>query len=396
VNLKVEDSQTPEPARLPVELKLGQNRLGGSLALPEPAEQSPPESGSADFAPLSNAHPITLTVGVQVIELLEPEPPRIADTYVLETLTASPALPVVTTELDLSSPPAEPVAEPSPAPDFSEPLADISIEPRFVAESPIQVEELPHAAPAAPHPALVADIQVPDRKPAATIIAPPPELDPADTLFKIGDSLRDAGRLDESIVLYRQALSLRPDLSGAHGSLGCVLQQKGRFEEAIAAYSHALALSPASPQICNNMGSALRAIGRFDEAIACYRKALALRQEFSEAWYNMGIALQDQGNLAEAIDAYQRAIALRPADTEAHCRLGSALHSNGKLEEAIISYRHALSLRPDFAASQFNLANALRDQGKREEAIAAYRQTLAIKSDFVEAQNNLLDLAFPQ
>lgn len=46
------------------------------------------------------------------------------------------------------------------------------------------------------------------------------------------DSARDAGKLDEAIQLYDQAIALRPQFAAAHYEKGDVLSRKGLFTEA--------------------------------------------------------------------------------------------------------------------------------------------------------------------
>ena len=62
--------------------------------------------------------------------------------------------------------------------------------------------------------------------------------------FNLGKALAVAGRLDEAVVAYRQAIGLKPDYSMAHLNLGCVLGEQGHLDEAIAACRRAIELKP--------------------------------------------------------------------------------------------------------------------------------------------------------
>ena len=45
--------------------------------------------------------------------------------------------------------------------------------------------------------------------------------------FNLGNALAGAGRLDEAIVAYRQAIGLKPDYAMAHFKLGCGPRRAG-------------------------------------------------------------------------------------------------------------------------------------------------------------------------
>jgi tetratricopeptide (TPR) repeat protein len=56
--------------------------------------------------------------------------------------------------------------------------------------------------------------------------------------------LWQAGRIQEAIKHYEQALLIKPDYADAHYNLGGALGQAGRMQEAIGQYEQALRLKP--------------------------------------------------------------------------------------------------------------------------------------------------------
>ena len=56
-------------------------------------------------------------------------------------------------------------------------------------------------------------------------------------------ALAGAGRLDEAIAHYEQALRLAPDFAEAHSDLALALRQAGRMSEADAHYQEATRLN---------------------------------------------------------------------------------------------------------------------------------------------------------
>lgn len=54
------------------------------------------------------------------------------------------------------------------------------------------------------------------------------------------------------------------------------LLDAGKFEEALNFFDQALLLNQNDPELWNHKGVALRSMGRYDEAMECFNKALEL------------------------------------------------------------------------------------------------------------------------
>ena len=80
------------------------------------------------------------------------------------------------------------------------------------------------------------------------------------------DALRNAGRCEEAVAPYRQAISLLPDQLSAHLNLGICLAELERFDEAYAVFERARLLAPENPKVHNNLGTLAARLGRLDEA----------------------------------------------------------------------------------------------------------------------------------
>ena len=84
-----------------------------------------------------------------------------------------------------------------------------------------------------------------------------------------------AGRLDEAVACYRQALLLKPDLAAAHNNLGNALCEQGKPEEAEASYRRALALQPELGRARTTISAPCFMSGtRWDEAVAVIARRL--------------------------------------------------------------------------------------------------------------------------
>jgi superkiller protein 3 len=207
--------------------------------------------------------------------------------------------------------------------------------------------------------------------------------------LNLGRALREQGKQDEAIAVFRQTLILEPKYAEAEDGLGVALSKQGKLDEAIAAYRRALALDPKYVAAYSNLGAVMFEQGKLTEAITAFRQALDLDSKYALGYLNLGVALAKQDKLDEAIVAFRRALALEPKDARAHYNLGVTLDKQGRREEAIAAYRQTLALDPKAALAHYNLGHALAVQDKLDEAIAAYRSAIELKPDYAEAHCNL-------
>jgi tetratricopeptide (TPR) repeat protein len=213
----------------------------------------------------------------------------------------------------------------------------------------------------------------------------------AEECDNLGAALAQAGRVQEAIRQYEQALRLKPDFAEAHNGLGAALAQAGKIEEAIEQYEQALRIKPDFAEACNNIGAALVQAGRVQEAIGRFEQALRIKPDFAEVHYSLGDALLQLGRVREAIGRFEQALRIKPDFAEADYRLGLSLGQVGKIEEAIEHYEQALRIKPDHAEAHNNLGVALEQTGRVQEAIGHYEQALRLKPDFAEAHYDLGD-----
>ena len=216
--------------------------------------------------------------------------------------------------------------------------------------------------------------------------------DYARTHYNLGIALGQVGKLADAIAHYEQALRIKPDYAEAHNSLGAALWQAGRIQEAIGHYEQALRIKPDYAEAHNNLGTVLAGQGRVSEAIAEYAAALRIKPDHAEAHHDLGIVLAGQGRVEEAIAEYRASLRIKPDNVEARNNLGVALASQGRVSEAIAEYAAALRIKPDYAEAHYDLGVAFEQEGRIQEAVGHFEQALRIKPDYAEAQNRLARL----
>jgi len=188
-----------------------------------------------------------------------------------------------------------------------------------------------------------------------------------------------AGRLDEAVACYHQALMLKPDLAAAHNNLGNALCEQGKLEEAETSYRQALALQPNLASAHNNLGTVLWEQGKLDDAAACYRHALSLEPDYFEAHNNLGTVLREMDRPEEAEASIRRALVLAPGFSPALDNLGSLLGDQGRLDEASAVYRRLLEINPEDSDGLNGLARVLAAQGDAGNALEAVHRSLRIR-----------------
>jgi protein O-mannosyl-transferase len=205
----------------------------------------------------------------------------------------------------------------------------------------------------------------------------------------LGAALIFAGRPDESIEHFQQAILLTPDYADPHYNMGLLLSKKGLFQEAIDHYNKALMINPHYPVAHNNLGFALFQTGRYKEAIDHYNQALLLDPYLPDAHYNLGFVFFKMGRVQDAIKQFEEALALKPDYIDTLNNLGSALIQAGRPDEAIRHLRQALFLKPDYPEAHNNLGIALVQLGRYQEAVEHYGQALQLKPDYIGAYYGL-------
>jgi tetratricopeptide (TPR) repeat protein len=141
---------------------------------------------------------------------------------------------------------------------------------------------------------------------------------------RLGDAYDSAGRSDDAINAYQQAVTLKPS-AAYYNNLGGVLGRAGKIEEATSAYKKSAELDPTNAaQAWRNFGITLYNAGRLKEAIEPLKKATELEPKNAQAWYLLGASLvgametKKVGDKLEfiiqpgTVEAYQKALELDP------------------------------------------------------------------------------------
>jgi adenylate cyclase len=121
-------------------------------------------------------------------------------------------------------------------------------------------------------------------------------------------SLKNAGRPEEAIILYKKAIRLSPlSDSWYFSDLGHCYGMLNRYEEAISAFKKAISISPESPYYHTYLAATFFLNGRMNEARAEIAKTMEIDPKFSSEACRTGELYKDQDYLNRLIDAMRRA-----------------------------------------------------------------------------------------
>jgi protein O-mannosyl-transferase len=212
----------------------------------------------------------------------------------------------------------------------------------------------------------------------------------SDTAYAgLGGALFAAGKREEALACYKEAVRLNPRYAEGECSLGALLLTMGRLDEAIQHLNAALKLNPALAIARNDLGTALLDQGKSEEALTCYTEAVRLQPRRPESQFNLGALLLKMGHTGEAVQHLAAAVQYNPSLTNAHIYLGKALFEQGKLAEAGVHLYKAVQLAPDDPEARYNLGTLLSRQGKVDLAIICYREALRLNPEYGLAHGNL-------
>lgn len=205
----------------------------------------------------------------------------------------------------------------------------------------------------------------------------------------LGTALAQAGRVDEAMASFREALRVYPNHASAHYNLGVALAGLGRSAEALEHLGAAVRLEPTWADARLNLGNTLVRLGRPAEAVAEFYEALRLQPGAVDVELNLGLALLALGKPADAVAPLQRAVAGLSDSVDARFALGNALARSGDFPAAITAYGEVVRRAPEHIAARANLANALLVAGRAREAIVEYEAILRQRPGDAAVRANL-------
>jgi tetratricopeptide (TPR) repeat protein len=213
----------------------------------------------------------------------------------------------------------------------------------------------------------------------------------------------DAGNLDESEKLLKQAVVMRPDGAEAYVNLGTIYVRQKKNSEAVEAYKKALELQPDNLTVQYNLGISYHELARasrdkgdpaktteyYKLAEATYKDYLAKKPGDADIINNLAALYQEQGDEAKMRATLGQVTTSETASAIDLYNAGLAALKGKEYAKAEEAFKKALSTvsqsDPEYAqvssAGRENLGLALIQQKKHDEAIQVLNELLASNPD---------------
>ncbi|MFK0204745.1 tetratricopeptide repeat protein [Agrobacterium sp. NPDC090283] len=195
----------------------------------------------------------------------------------------------------------------------------------------------------------------------------------------LGGTLRELGKLDESLLVYEAAIRDVSEESILFSGYAATLVELGRLKEARSNYQRAAGKSSFDRLVAlNGQASISKLTGDFERAEREYQRIIANYGHDSFAPIGLADLRRLQGNYAEAAKMYRRAITRFPHLPLAHLGLAEALRDANKPIEAGHALRAGMQRFPDDTRLSIAHAVNLRRSGQRAAALEAINAIVAL------------------
>ncbi len=202
-------------------------------------------------------------------------------------------------------------------------------------------------------------------------------------------ALHRAGRLDEAIALYQEAMSRRPEDPDLTYMLGMALLQKGQPSRAVGLIETAVSARPGERRFLVGLATALRAEGRSAEAAGVYRRLVNQDGADGRLWMALGDALHHAGRPIEAMEALRHATGRSPSSAQAHALLARSCAAAGAAPAAVDALCRARELEPGNPGYLRALADLLLEEDQPQRAAEEYARLLDENPGDAEAMSKL-------
>ena len=215
-------------------------------------------------------------------------------------------------------------------------------------------------------------------------------------LYADGSARWKAGKWDEAVGSFQQALKIDPDFAMAHAALGVAWSSHiyNNAANGIQELKKALALSNRTTDRESMSIQATYAgnLGHYDEAARAYRAYLDAYPDDAGMRYNFASQLRNQGQYADAVAEFKQAIRIAPSDASAWINLATTYSLMGNVAESLHAYTEAFHIEPGWVTLgnlNHEYGFTLLEAGQEAKALEVFRQALALPNMKAQAQRSL-------
>jgi len=208
---------------------------------------------------------------------------------------------------------------------------------------------------------------------------------------KLGKALAAVGRGFEADEVFKVFFEKVPDTATV--AVGADHMRAGREEEAITSFRQALKDNPDNVDAMRFLAAVyLKQERKLRDATALLERATQVAPDFGAAWFDLGQVFLRRAMRMEAIEAFTQATVLEPGNGIAWERLASVTAGAGYPEQAAEAFQKAIALSPKFAGFHMGFGHVLKTLGDQPASLHAYREAIRLRPDFGEVYWSMANL----
>jgi len=195
----------------------------------------------------------------------------------------------------------------------------------------------------------------------------------------LGVALSEAGKFEEAIPCYLEAIRLDRHYSDPWSNLAVAYSVKNETNRAISALKQAIKICPNYPEAYNNLGTLMIKKKNYEAAEKILRIAVKIRPHYGKAYFNLGRLYMDQKKPDLAWQHFKKATEGDLDTTEGFYTLGQISLKMKKYDKAAEAFQASLNRsNPSNIKHRnqisFNLANAYFMDKKLKKALPIFER----------------------
>ena len=180
------------------------------------------------------------------------------------------------------------------------------------------------------------------------IVALPEGPATATRVFNFGVAENRAGKRDEAVRRFEQAITIDPSLGAAYTGLAALHLEADEFDEVLEISERLLAIDEKNAEALGIRYEAFRRKGdEVNMAAALEQLQSADPDRIVAAFFQQGVLRFNEGNNEGAIEAFERVLAADPEYARAHYQLGRVFLSAGDMARAKTELETFIAMAPD-------------------------------------------------
>ena len=166
--------------------------------------------------------------------------------------------------------------------------------------------------------------------------------------YNLGGLYAEAGRVDDAVKLYRDAVARGVRTSWLYARLGVLYSQQGNKSDAITFFEAAAQLNPSDYESLGHLAAAYRETGRLDDAERICRSVLSSGEEYPSAYNELGMVYYQKGDPQKAREYFERAAHLDSAFQLNLGRLHRMAGDNVRARASFEAFLRGNASRPEY------------------------------------------------